>query len=292
MRLLAFCLGLSILGSQALCEPAALAQASKKTSSASSSKKTSAPKKKRAAPKKKRPAKKASKPKTPAPKPPPSKLPGPIEIAKVHVEVGGDRVLVTSDIAFDKGEWEGGDLRAHVAYGAPGVPLAFEAHLCAPDDGDDEAECSPLPHEIARTAPSDAAFVIGPRKMAGQTIELEEKKLAALFAQHPRAILRLRQLRPMPIASATGHREILIRLGELRGAPHSLGGIEIESNGELAIAEADARLCGMDVEPTEIAVVRKGAVMQGVPPRLVHRSGHEDLCLRFRLVPQLGGSGQ
>lgn len=284
MKRLVLFAALAILGSQALGAPAALADASKKPTSAKSSKK-------RAAPKKKRPTK-ASKPKAAAPKPPPSKLPGPIQIARVQVEVAEDRVLVTSEIGFGKGEWEKGDLRAHIAYGAPGVPLAFEAHLCAPAEGEGEPECRPLPHEISRTAPSDTAFVIGPAKMAGQTVELAEEALAWIFAEHPEAILRLRQLRPMPIAGASGHRELLVRLGQLRGAPHPLGRIEIAGKDGIAIADADARLCGMDVAPTEISVSRNGVPTKGVPPRLVHRSGHEDLCLRFRLETPLGRAGQ
>lgn len=268
MKPLALGLALALVGSHAIGAPAE----PQKSTATSSAKAQKAPKK--------RPTK-ASKAKPATPKAPPTKLPGPIEIARVHVEVAEDGVLVTSEIALGKGEWEDGDLRAHAAYGAPGIPLAFEAHLCAPREDGSEPECRPLPHEFSRAAPSDAAFVIGPAKMAGETIELDEKGLAAIFAEHPHAILRLRQLRSMPIADGTWHREILVRLGASRGTPHRLGSIEIEGKG-LVVNSADARLCGHDVKPTEIAVVRGGVASKGVPPRLLDRAGNEDLCVRFR----------
>jgi len=268
MRPLALCLALALVESHAVGAPAE----SQKAAATSTSKTRTAPKKR---------STKASKAKPATPKAPPTKLPGPIEIARVHVEVAEDGVLVTSEVALGKGEWDGGDLRAHAAYGAPGIPLAFQAHLCAPREGGDEPECRALPHEFSRTAPSDAAFVIGPAKMAGETIEIDEKGLTAIFAQHPRAILRLRQLRSMPIADGTWHREILVRLGASRGRPHRLGSIEIEGRG-LVVNSADARLCGLDVRPTEISVVRGGVASKGVPPRLLDRAGNEDLCVRFR----------
>lgn len=271
MRHRAYCVVLALLGLAAVGAPAS-AEAPKKPAATAKSRKT--------------PSKRPSKTNKPAdpPRKPPSKLPAPIEIDRIHVEVAEDRVLVTSEIALGKGDWAGEDLRAHVAYGAPGMPLAFEAHLCPPRPEQGEPECQPLPNEFARSAPSDAAFVIGPAKMAGQTIELESQKLADLFAQHSHAMLRLRQLRPMPIASASGHREILIRLGAMRGRPYRLGSIEIAGQG-IAIADADARLCGPDVTPTELSLVRGGAASKGVPPRILERAGNEDLCLRFRLAP-------
>lgn len=268
MKARVLCVVLALLGLSAADAPA-LAEASKKPASTSSARKAS----------KKLPSK-TSKPKE-SPRKPPSKLPGPIEIDRIHVEVAEDRVLVTSEIALDKGEWDGEDLRAHVAYGAPGVPLAFEAHLCGPRPEQGEPACLPLAHEFARSAPSDAAFVIGPAKMAGQVVELEGQKLATLFAQHPRVVLRLRQLRPMPIAGASGHREILVRLGTLRGKPYRIGSVEVVGK-EVVMADADARLCGLDVTPTELSLLRGGVASKGVPPRLLERVGNEDLCLRFR----------
>lgn len=221
----------------------------------------------------------------PAPPPaPPSNIPDLIEIARVHVEVAPDRVLVTSDFALGRGEWQDEALRVHVAYGAPGLPLAFEAHLCASllKDGAPPS-CSPLPHALAYRAPSDAAFVIGPARMAGQAVELAPEALVSAFGEGDVATLRIRQLRPLPIAGDAENRELLIRLGESRGSPYPLGKIEVGTIDGATISEVDARLCGVDVEAKELSVTSATPSTAGIPPKLVRREGHEDLCVRFKL---------
>lgn len=226
----------------------------------------------------KRPTKPSPPPSPPAP--PPAHIPHPIEMARVHVEVAADRVLVTSELRLTRGEWEKGDLRVHVAYGAPGVPLAFEAWLCAVSD---PADCTSLPHATSYRAPSDAAFVIGPAIMAGETVELASSALEAAFGDEGKALLRLRQLRPLPAAGASDIRELLIRLGEARGVPYPLGSVEVRGVDGSAPSFAEARFCGVDVEPREILVLGSPTTGGGIPPKLARRDGHEDLCVRFSM---------
>lgn len=243
---------------------------------------------KKPAPKRRPPARKKAKPpeaRPAPPPPPPSKIPDPIEIARVHVEVAPDRVLVTTDVLLGRGQWDGEPLRVHVAYGAPGVPLAFEAHLCAAPylkEGD-VVSCAPMPHEVSYRAPSDSAFVLGPSRMAGETIELERAALASAFGDGDEAILRLRQLRPLPTSGDSGDRELLIRLGESRGLAYPLGKIELTALEGAVVSEIDARLCGVDVEAKKLAVEHPASSGPGIPPKLARREGHEDLCVRFKM---------
>lgn len=226
--------------------------------------------------------KKPNQPETKAPSPPPSPprhIPGPIEITRVQVEVSPERVRITSDLSFSRGEWKEGDLRVHVAYGAPGVPLAFEAQLCASDP---DAACSPLPHATEYRAPSDAAFVIGPPVMAGETIDLPSAELAKVLADGSQATLRLRQLRALPAEGASG-REVLVRLGEHRGVPYPLGSVIVTGMDGVTLSHVEARLCGVDVEPREIAIVGMKSTGAGAPLSIARREGREDLCVRFKM---------
>lgn len=231
--------------------------------------------------------------KLPAPKPagpppsPPSRIVGPIELLRIHVEVAPERVLVTTDLGFARGEWEAGDLRVHVAYGAPGVPLAFEASICARVPGPivaaDPDTCISLPHAIAYRAPSDVAFVLGPPMMAGETIELSGEALDAALSHGSHAILRLRQLRPLPESGASGMRELLLRLGEVRGKPYRLGAIAVTGIESAKLSEIEASLCGIDVEPKKLPILSESSQAKQGDPSATERKGHEDLCVRFKM---------
>lgn len=252
-----------------------------RASSSSPAPSASAPSSKRSPPARKT-TKPSSKP-SPPPKPP-SRLPGPIEIGRVHIEVGPERVRITSDITFARGAWEHDDLRVHAAYGAPGVPLAFEASLCSTPKTERvaplSASCLPLPHETTYRAPSDAAFVVGPAVMAGETVELASEALASLFSvDESQATLRLRQIRPLPAAAASGEREVLIRLGQARGVPYRVGSIEIAASEGVVLRHIEARLCGTEIEVLPVASTASGGAAVTTP--VVPRTGHEDLCVRF-----------
>lgn len=236
-------------------------------------KKEPAPPKQRPAASKKKPAAKKPPPPPPPPPKPPRHIPHPIEIAQIDVEIAAERALITSELHLSRGRWKDEDLRVHVAYGAPGAPLAFEAWLCKTPS--DEA-CVALSRETSYRAPSDAAFVIGPQIMAGETIEIPAAALSDAFDGSDKAIVKLRQLRPLPEAGASGDRELLIRLGQARKRPYPLGSIDIRGQEGISIHQAEARLCGVDVEERTFPLSPELASISSMP-----RKGHEDLCIRF-----------
>ena len=52
-------------------------------------------------------------------------------ITVVRLDVARDHVVITEDVRLALGDAPTGDVRLHVAFGAPGVPRALDAHLFA-----------------------------------------------------------------------------------------------------------------------------------------------------------------
>lgn len=223
--------------------------------------------------------------KPPAPRPP-AHVPGPIGVGRVTVEVGPERLLVTTDLTLPRGPFVRSDLEAHVAFGAPGVPFAFDAELCATPAAflvaPLDASCAALRHEPAYRADGASAFVVGPAVMAGERVVLPASALDRALRDSSMATLRIRALRSLPSPDAAGRREVLVRLGAAHGRPYVLGEIDVLAIDGATIAHADARLCGPNIDETPLAIVTDAPHADGVPPPLAPRSTTDDLCVRVR----------
>jgi hypothetical protein len=201
----------------------------------------------------------------------------------VRVQVRQGRVRVTTDLGLPGGRARPEDLDVHVAFGAPGVPLAFDAqlletprgYLVAPAD----ATGTRLSHEPSLHAPPNAAFGLGRRELAGRLVHVPRSVLADKLRPSGQVTLRLREVRPLPPPLADGARELVVRLGAHRGKPFVLGLLEMAS--DEPIARVDARFCGPGGSGDRLFVAAAGLSAQGAAPPLVERQGLEDLCLRF-----------
>lgn len=224
----------------------------------------------------------------PKPRPPPPDLPGPLGIARVHVEVGEERVHVTTELTIPRGDWARSDLDAFVAFGAPGLPQALDARLCATPPGflvaPDATACTPLALATEPRAPAHVAFSLGRRTMAGELVHLPADALARALAPSGVATLVLREVRPLPPRTRGGAREVLVRLGATGGSPWALGIVEVVAEAGAEIVEADARLCGANVDESPVALlspVARRTASDAAPP-LAPRTTTDDLCVRFR----------
>lgn len=253
-----------------------------------------APASRRAAPPSKPAPKPAPKPSPPSepeaparPTRPPARLPSPIEMSRVKVEIGPEHLRVTSDIVLSRGDWAGDELRFHVAYGAPAVPLAFEAWLCSAQAGESSPEtCIPLPHATAVRAAPDAAFILGPSAMAGEEIELSHEALSSFFTDAvstSRAVLRLRTLRALPSESASGEREVLIRLDREGKKPRPPASLEVEAVDGATLRKVQARLCGPEGADEHLPILSTAPDKPSVHSPIPRREVQGDLCVRFTL---------
>ncbi len=71
---------------------------------------------------------------------PPPALPSLPVIAHIRIEIAPAHAIVTEDIRLARGDWKSGDLDLYVAFGAPGVPRAFDAKLIPLADGEFDVE--------------------------------------------------------------------------------------------------------------------------------------------------------
>jgi hypothetical protein len=117
---------------------------------------------------------------------PPPPLPSLPVIARVHVEVAPAFVVVTEDVRFARGDWRSGDLDLYVAFGAPGVPRAFDAKVVAVGedelDAPDGAVGEPVAVERAVRRPARARLLLGRESMAGVVVHLKEPAMRRAFA--------------------------------------------------------------------------------------------------------------
>ena len=105
------------------------------------------------------------------------------------------------------------------------------------------------------------------------------------------ATLRLRALYRMPQPASDGFREIVVRLGESRGSAYPLGQIDVDGVEGVTLSDADARLCGPNIDETHLlARGAAGTWSSGVAPVLAARATTDDLCLRFRVAIPAGSA--
>ena len=214
-------------------------------------------------------------------------------VARVRIEAARDHVLVIEDVNLEQDAWTSGDLDLYVAFGAPGVPRAFDARLLAVPQGeyfaalDDAGESIPV--ERATRRPVSAQVLVGRAQMAGAILHVKEAAFRRALARSELATIRIRTLIDLPQEDArTGH-EVVMRLGIGEGAPLAVRRIELASV-EAApwIARAEARLCGADADayPLSISVTPSTPVPSAlehlpIAPLLAVRHASDDLCVRF-----------
>ncbi|WP_394845828.1 hypothetical protein LZC95_53470 [Pendulispora brunnea] len=244
-------------------------------------------------------------------KPSPSRTAGPQlpllpSIPRVRVEVAKAHVLVVQDVNLPRGNWRGGDLEFFVAYGAPGAPFAFDAHLMAVPDGALEPETeergSPVAVEraIRRPANSNVYLLLGRPQMAGAIVRIKDADFRRALGTRNMAALRLRTILPLPELDALTGREVLVRLGTEAGNPLTLGRLQVASiEKDITLEHAEAHLCGKDADPYPLAIAMRpgatGAFQRATPdpkappkgtdaptaPVLAVRHTTDDLCIRF-----------
>jgi hypothetical protein len=199
-------------------------------------------------------------------------------VGRVRLEIAREHVVAIQEIHLPRGDWTSGNLDLYVAFGAPGVPRAIDAHLVpvrATDANLDEAG-EVLRLEKAPHRPVSAQPLIGKPNMAGVIVHVPEHLLRRALAPADRAALRLRSLLDMPAGSA-GAREVMVRLGASGGLPLTLARIEVTG-----VASAEATLCGPEADPYPLAIVMTPRQTgKRIVPAMATRHASDDLCVRF-----------
>jgi hypothetical protein len=208
----------------------------------------------------------------------------------VRVEAGRDRTIVVEDLLLPRGDWQGGGFDVYVAFGAPGVPIALDAHLLPAPPGrelgvDEEADRLATEPGVRRDAAS--AVLVGPSQMAGIVVRVRESQLRRAFAAADDAVVRVRSLLRPPSVDGTGARDVVVRLGVAEGRPLTLRRVEVASlePGE-PIGRAEAVLCGAEADPWPLAVAieapgRVAAASRAIAPAAAVRQAGDDLCVRW-----------
>jgi hypothetical protein len=218
-------------------------------------------------------------------------------VARVRVETARDRAVVVEEIALPRGDWHAGGLDLYVAFGAPGTPLAVDAHLVAvaPDQTesriDDVGDPVTVEPEIRHTPSSQ--LLLGRPSMAGVVVRVKDADLRKAYAASDLAALRFRSLLVPPAADAHGERDVVVRLGTSGGLPLTLDRVSVASL-ETApwVTRAEASLCGPEADPQPLSVAIVPKPVDPPPPgpptiapvnALRHAS--DDLCVRWWTAP-------
>ena len=214
-------------------------------------------------------------------------------IARVRVDVAADHVVVSEDVDLPRGDWHGGSLAFYVAFGAPGAPEAFDAHLLPVGDGALEPAGGEAGEKVvserAARRPAKVYALLGSDEMAGMVVHVPEATFRRAVEPGGMAALRLRTLLRLPVGDARAGYEVLVRLGQTRTTPLTLGHVQVASieDGK-PIARAEAHLCGEDADPWPLAVsigskapVRSAGSQAPIAPVLAARHATDDLCVRF-----------
>lgn len=220
-----------------------------------------------------------------APGPPPPLALAHLALPRVDVLLRGDVALVTADLTFTRGAYQGGAIDAFVAYGGPGLPRAFDAQLLpveaaflAPPPA---ATGSPVAAAHATLAPPEASLALGPRHGAGQRLTLPPEALQAALAPSGLAALRLRWVYGFPTAR-TPHRAVLVRATE-SGRTLPLGALRLRA-AEGSLASATAALCGPG-SPAPLALVGQPGLLPLRSPARLPAGAAGDLCFDASLAP-------
>jgi hypothetical protein len=211
-----------------------------------------------------------------------------LAIARVDVLFRRNAALVTTDLTFTRGaSYRGGDLSAYVAYGAPGLPKAFDARLLpvergrfSPREGDG-GEALSAAH--ATHAPDGIALALGGTVRAGQALRLPAAALGRAFEPSGLAALRVRAVHAL--RSDADRASLVIRLAGPPGSPpYPLGEVSLRGEG-VSLRSPSASLC-RPASP-DVALVPVGAAPSPgafAPPR-APRSAADELCVRAEIAP-------
>jgi len=220
------------------------------------------------------------------PAPPLAMLP---RVSRVRVEASRDRAVVLEDVQFPRGDWESGGLDLYVAFGAPGAPIAIDAHIGGPDANAEGGESVSVERAPRRT--SGAQSLLGKQQMAGVVLHVKEPQLRRLYAAGDLAVLRIRSLLMAP-SPADGVRDVVVRLGAPGGVPLTVGKIEVVSlEPKPWITRVEANLCGPEAAtfPLTVSLVDKGARpaprAATIAPDMATRHPGDDLCVRWWASP-------
>lgn len=242
-----------------------------------------------------RPAKRS--PRHHAPPPPPPRRSAPLPslpvVTRVRVEASRGHVLIEQELTLARGEWRSGEMDLFVAFGAPGLPRAFDAHLLAVPDGaltpalDDAGE--PVITERAARKPSGAVLLLGQPNMAGEVVRVSEPAFRRAVGPSALAALRLRTVLAPPAADAQGGHEVVVRLGISGSAPLSVWRVDVASaEADGWLLRASGHYCGPEADPYPLAVAGPAAAPTyplPAEPLLVARHASDDLCVSYWTRP-------
>jgi hypothetical protein len=231
------------------------------------------------------------------PAPPLATLP---TLSRVRVEVARDRLVLTLDVTLPRGEWQKGDLDLFVAFGAPGAPKAFDAHLLPLESTEGDAPLGalgePIVTEAAPHRPVSANLLLGPASMAGEILHVKESAYEHALSKSDVAVVRVRELLDVPAEDAQTGREVVVRLGAPEGLPITVGRAELVSlEARPWVTRAEAHLCGAEADgwPLAVAVTppppKKTTARDArgaISPRMALRHASDNLCVRFWTDPQ------
>lgn len=227
-------------------------------------------------------------PKTQRPPPKPlAPLPMLPSVPRVKIAVSPRQIVVTQELNLPRGDWEGEPLDFYVAFGAPGVPRAIDAHLVAVADGslepEDDAVGESLATDRAPRRPPSAHPLLGRDAMAGIVVHVNKEALDRALGPGNMAAIRLRTVLDVPEDDPQGGKSLLVRLGASRGTPLTLGRIVLDGKG---VARAEARLCGPDADGRPLAIVMTPKPSSSpLAPVLALRHPTDDLCVRYWTGP-------
>lgn len=218
-------------------------------------------------------------------------------VARVRLELTRDRIVLLEEVNLPRGDWDSGDLRFYVAFGAPGTPIAVDARLVPIAPGTLESRLEdggePLTVEPAvRRTPSVQAL-LGRPQMAGVVAHVSEAQLRRGYATTDLVGLRIRSLMPPPAADSSGAHDVVVRLGVPGGSPLTLGRLQLVSlEARPWITRAEATLCGPDADPWPLAMAllprtssQPAAVRSVIAPSMAVRHSTDDLCIRWWTAP-------
>jgi len=225
----------------------------------------------------------------PPPPPPPIPLPSLPVLTRLVVDgsARADRVIVDYEFLLDKGDYQSGDLSLYVAYGAPGVPLVFDAHVRASIPASDTlpgfALREPAVVEPRPRKPPGITWVVGREHQAGAVVRVPASLLKQAWSTGP-LVLGLRAVH----AVAATNRDIVVRLGTVDNQPITVQRIDVAGS-----PNATARACrtGALGEPVILHDLTSGRRLDAsdardpalyyrrVAPSQLQRAAEDDLCV-------------
>jgi len=230
-----------------------------------------------------------SKPKKIPYKPPPTGIPTHFFIGHIDVIFRRNAALVTTDLVFTRGSFHLENLDVFLAYGAPGIPRAFEARLLPVPEGyflpsESESSAVSLRTEHVTHAPSQTAFGLGPRPQAGQLVHLPSHLVADGLKPTGAAALRWRTVHTVVGDEASA--SLVIRVSSPAGvAPYPVGQITLRGEG-VSLVNPSASWCGPQGDGAELALVGSPSPPSALSPLRAPRSPNDELCVRTTFAPR------